>query len=328
MALRISAIVIIQIFTVSSVAIGFNRSGEYYVSWSDLLGIQDQYSKIALAPAAVSRMTPADIRSAKSTRGGSLIFHKIIRGGVSGIANQVFVVMPSNLAKEFINSNSGNVRTDYQVVELFSGYPGYPATWIKGLGFVQELEKLEKANKIKPTIAIVPAINVIAGQDTECLNFPGGPQVESWLTTDMQSFAKSFIGIDFRKWGTFGYSTGGWCAAEIAVQNQDTYTGAVSLAGYFSPIFARGVTHQQQVFLRGEYDLVNKIQSGAINTRLFAIASTKDRFSFWSTQNFIRAVRPAINITYDEIKNGGHNLGAWKPYLSPGFIWLSSISSL
>jgi hypothetical protein len=35
--------------------------------------------------------------------------------------------------------------------------------------------------------------------DTECLNIPGIAQVETWLTTDMKTFAQKFIGIDNRK---------------------------------------------------------------------------------------------------------------------------------
>lgn len=320
---RIGSILLVQILFISAAGLTLNRSGEFYSSWYDLVGIHASISKSAISTSAISGITEQDLRKSKTLSGGSLVINKIITGENSGVTAKVFVVLPPLIAKELkVNPDFAQVKEDYKVAELFPGYPGVPETWIGALKGISALEKLENQNQIAQTIAIIPTINVVPGEDTECMNYRGGPQVETWLTQDVRVFAQRYIGIDSRPWATFGYSTGGWCATELAIRHQDLYGAAISLAGYFSPSYAFGATPTERAFLRNEYDLHRILSLGNNSLKLLVIASKADRFSYASTQSFIQADSSLISIKFDEIPSGGHNLAVWRPYVTAGFQWL------
>jgi len=322
--LRTLALVFVQILFVSALGLTINRSGDFYSSWNDLVGIRADLNKSAISTSAISGITSRDIRKGKKLKGGSVVIKKVITGENSGVTDVVYVVLPPKIAAALKkNSNYSQIPQDYKVVELFSGYPGVPATWIGALKGITALEELENSGEIPQTIGIIPSINVMPGEDTECLNYRGGPQVETWLTKDIHIFAQRYIGIDSRMWGTFGYSTGGWCAAEIAIRHQDQYSTAISLAGYFHPSFAFGTNPAERKYLAQEYDLLRILGSSKNTVKLLVIASKNDRFSYGSTQAFLNASQALVSIKYDEIPAGGHNLSVWRPYVKTGFLWMN-----
>jgi hypothetical protein len=304
-----------------------NRSGEFYSSWSDLFGAQGQYQKIALSPTDLAQISVEEIHSAKKTNGGSLIFRKVIKGAASGIANVVYVVASPKVAKS-LESSAHSIGNSYQVVELFPGTPGVPQTWIGTLDGITTMEDLENNGKIPPTIAVIPAINVQPGHDTECLDFAFGAHVETWVTKDMKTFMQTFMGIDNRLWSSFGYSTGGWCAAEVAVLHQDQYSEGVSLAGYFKPLLSVGLSKREKSYLNSKYDLISHLKHGPRNTKLMIIASLKDRFANSAAQKFMQSANVLIPIKYIPIPSGGHNIKVWKPFIASGFLWISGANNL
>ena len=119
---RFSLIIAIQCFALASMGVTINRSGEFYSSWSDLFGAQGEYQKIAISPTALSQISVKDLLSATKTKGGSLIFRKVIKGAASGISNVVYVVASPTLARE-LESPAHALGNTYQVVELFPGTP-------------------------------------------------------------------------------------------------------------------------------------------------------------------------------------------------------------
>ncbi|MEI6217173.1 MAG: alpha/beta hydrolase-fold protein [Actinomycetes bacterium] len=324
--IRVSSLILIQVLIVVSAGITINRSGNFYESWGDLFGSKKNLAKIAISPTALSAISPKDLATATRTKGGSLIFKEVITGAKSKVSDYVYVVASPTISKLLLAKNSTGIGTNYQVVELFPGYPGVPQTWIGTLGGITTMENLENAGQIKPTIAIIPAINVVAGQDTECLNYVGGAQVETWLTADMKTLAKNFIGIDDRLWSSFGYSTGGWCAAEVAVRHPEQYGQAISLAGYFEPTFAIGINKRERNFLSNKYNLIKTFKANPSNLKMLTIASKRDRYSYFSTKRFIAESAQFISVKFDEIPNGGHNIKVWKPYVTTGFLWLNSVA--
>ena len=324
---RFTSIILIQVLALASMGITINRSGEFYSSWSDLFGAQGQYQKIALSPADLAQISIKEISSAKKTKGGSLIFRKVIKGASSGVANVVYVVASPKVAAS-LEGPTHSIGNSYQIVELFPGTPGVPQTWIGTLDGITTMEELENANKIPPTIAVIPAINVQPGHDTECMDFAFGVRVETWITKDMRTFMQTFMGIDNRLWSSFGYSTGGWCAAEVAVLHQDQYSQGVSLAGYFKPLLSIGLTKREKNYLTAKYDLIAHLAHGPRNTKIMIIASVKDRFANSAAQKFMKSANSLIPIKYIPIPMGGHNIKVWKPFIASGFLWISGANNL
>jgi hypothetical protein len=324
---RVTSIILIQVLALASMGISINRSGEFYSSWGDLFGAQNQYQKIAISAKDLSQISVKDLISATKTKGGSLIFRKVIKGEKSGIANVVYVVASPTLAKELEGPNHA-IDNTYQVVELFPGTPGVPQTWIGTLNGITTMEDLENQGKIPPTLAVIPAINVQPGEDTECMDFVGGAKVETWITHDMLTFMQTFMGVDNRLWSSFGYSTGGWCAAEVAVLHQDQYAQGVSLAGYFKPTLSIGLSKREKNYLSTKYDLVQYLKHRSRNTKIMIISSVKDRFTNYAAKLFMASANSLIPIKYIPIPAGGHNIKVWKPFIASGFLWISGANNL
>ena len=325
---RVSVLILIQVLALVSTGITINRSGDFYTSWSDLVGANGNLEKIAIAPNNLASISPSDIKQARKSPGGSLILRKVIKGADSGISDVVYVVLsPKVAAPLLLNPQNPQLLNDYQVIELFPGTPGVPQTWIGAMNGIATIEKLEKNNSIKPTIAIIPSINVIPGKDTECLNFLAGPQVESWLTTDMHTFALKFIGIDARPWATMGYSTGGWCASMVSIRHPDLYSSAVSIAGYFRPVISLTVSVREKSVIESEYDLVKTLRSSAVKPQLMIITGVQDKQALGSAKKFMESAGPYLNIRYVPISSGGHNTKVWAPFVSTGLLWIAAQQS-
>ncbi len=320
---RIGLLVLIQILTLTSVGIAVNRSGQFYLNWNDLLGKSTNLGKVAIPSKLLSQISAKDIALSMRTPGGSLIIKKIIKGADSNIANIVYVVLPPKITRLLeANVSKPNIGNEYKIVELFSGYPGVPETWIGSMQGIKTLEDLQQSGQIGNTIAIIPTMNVDPRKDTECLNFNGGLQVETWLSRDMKSFAQRYLGVDNRPWATFGYSAGGWCAVSIAVRHQDQYSSAVSLAGYFKPLFATGVKAAEKSALLSKYDLVGTLNAQPTTLKILLIAGKQDRFAWTSAQRFMSSLNPGISVELIPIATGGHNTKSWIPFETPAFQWI------
>src|SRR5438445_13669382 len=85
-----------------------------------------------------------------------------------------------------------------------------------------------------PFIAVIPTSNIRNPRDTECVNVSGGAQVDTYLASDVRSTIDSDFRADSngKQWGVMGFSTGGYCAANLAMRHPTEFRVAVSLSGY------------------------------------------------------------------------------------------------
>jgi pimeloyl-ACP methyl ester carboxylesterase len=319
---RVSILILVQILAIASIGLTLNRANDFFATWGDLFGINNNLAKVAISPANLSSISAADVKAAEHTKGGSLIFRRVITGEKSGVSDYVYLVTSPSISRELESTVSPSIGSNYKVVEFLHGYPGVPQTWIGTLDGIATIERLEASKKIIPTISIIPSINVVRGLDTECLNIPGTSDVETWLTSDMKAFAQKFIGVDDRKWATFGYSTGGWCATILGLRHQDQYDQAISIAGYFEPSFSAGINQRERKILSAEYDLSKITNSQPNNLKLLVIYSKRDRYSFNSMNLYLATSGTFIDVKLVEMPNAGHNTKSWKPFVSTGLEWL------
>ena len=321
---RISIIIFIQVFAVASLGVTINRAGDFYDTWGDFFGTNKNLAKVAISPSTLSTITKVDVANADHLKDGGLVFKRVITGAFSGVSDYVYVaVSPSIAAQLETTTATPTIGTNYKVVELLPGYPGVPQTWIGTLQGIATMDRMEKAGQIPPTIAIIPAINVVRGLDTECLNIPGTSQVETWLSKDMKVFAQGFLGVDNRPWASFGYSTGGWCSAELSVRHPEQYNLAISLAGYFAPSFEAGINQRERNVLSQEYDIAKSVTAKPTTLKMLIIYSKRDKFSYASMNTFLGKVGNSLTTKLVEIPSGGHNIKVWKPFVQTGFQWLA-----
>ncbi len=94
------------------------------------------------------------------------------------------------------------------------------------------------SGKAKPAVLVMP--NTDGGQQygLQCLNDPGGVQDMTYVAEEVPRWAVANLRVQQPgpAWGVAGYSEGGYCAANIALQHPNLFGYAGSLSGYFAPI--------------------------------------------------------------------------------------------
>ena len=127
----------------------------------------------------------------------------VIRG--AGISRTAYVYLPPGY---------GATGVDLPVVELFHGSPGRPTDYLH-LHLLQDLDTAIAEHHIGPMVLVLPAINPSSGFE-DCVNGPKG-QDATYLTQVVPAYVRAHFAVepDPGQWGLAGYSSGGYCAANL-----------------------------------------------------------------------------------------------------------------
>ncbi len=246
MLLRGWAVVTVLLFAVLTVAVGLNRRFQYIPSFTALAG--------DVSPDLVTRPGPPGAETAKAVgahgnskrglrQGGAsretppLPAHGVvvkirIGGPVSGVAaRDSYVYLPP----QYYDANHPDER--FPVLYLLHGSPGIAVDWLRGGRVDVAMDELLRSHAIQPFIVVLPDVNGGYGRDTECQDIPGGPYVQTYLTTDVPSYVDAhFRTIATRNARVIGgLSSGGYCGLNLSLRHPDVFSGAVLHSGFLSP---------------------------------------------------------------------------------------------
>jgi hypothetical protein len=323
---RILILFVTNLLIVVTLGISLNNYGAFYTSWSDLFGIETSTSAFTDGPSRFSespRITPKDLIPGTVSAAGTVTIERIFRGKNSGEQGHVWIIFPRS-AVEKINSGTSVDLASYRVLQVLPGFPGSPLGWIKRLNIVQNLETAWSDRKLPQSIAILTETNLVHGYDGECFDTPNGPQIETCLTTDIKSFAISWLGVKATGWGIMGNSTGGWCAPMLAIRHPDQYVAAASIAGYFTPQPSKSLPPAVAAALSKQYDLRAIIETTKPKVSIFVTVSPTDRGSYFQTIRFVSEMKRKIAITTLDVTGTGHNFQAWIPAIAPALEWFGT----
>lgn len=312
---KVVLLVVSQATAVFAVGVGVNDHFQFFASWSDLSGrngagdapIQQQNPGVGPRSRALSKRLRDDFRTDPANKAMVATF----TGPRSGVRAKVWVWLPPEYR------DHPTVR--FPVVELFPGFPGTPTTWFHAMDGPGRLAQAVRQGAAQPYVLVAPTITVRPGLDTECSDVPAGPRVATWLTDDVRRLVTdNFRVLPGRDgWGAMGYSTGGYCAAKVAVQRPGLFRAAVSIAGYFSPAtraLARVPEEHLPAVVRRTRPPVDLLLTG----------SRQDPGTVADMTAMVRsASAPTLVFTYVTAQ-GGHNTGVWTAMLPRCFQWLTT----
>jgi len=124
-----------------------------------------------------------------------------------------------------------NAHRRYPVVYLVHGFPsGGPDDWLSSGGAVQTQQALARARAASPVIVVAVDATAGSGADWECLNVPGGPQLETYLSQYVpQQLAAHFRVLPDRGNQAIGGMSGGaFCALNLGLRHQQQYSVILS----------------------------------------------------------------------------------------------------
>jgi len=325
---RFGILLLTNLLIVTTLGISLNNYGGFYTSWSDAFGIQSNTTTLKDAvnlSSTAKRISASDLKHGKISASGTVTIERILNGKQSGAAGHVWIVLPKSAVNEITKNKSQADLSKYRVLQFLPGFPGTPLGWINRLHIVNFLESAWKTKKLPPAIAVLTDTNLRPGVDGECMNIPHGPQIETWLNQDVHDFASSLLGVLPNHWVVFGSSTGGWCAAELAIRHPDHYIAGASIAGYFSPEPSKAFDVATKAKLANEYDLRQQIKNRHPAVQIFATVAPSDHGSYFQTIHFVNDMGKLIPIQTVQLTGQGHNFDAWLPAIAPALRWAGNI---
>lgn len=316
----------------SVVAISFallNNEYVFYTDWSDLLSAGQSDTAMhngATAGTGDRLRVPggalAGFREPRTfpplTSPGQQVQSYQVTGTRSHVSGQIIVSLPPGY------DPSSSHR--YPVIEGLHGYPGTPLSALRGARLAEYVDAAMAAHRLAPSILVLPQINNPPDLDTECMNIPHGPQVDTWLASDVPRWVASHFRVDTARtgWASLGYSFGGFCSADLGIRHSRTFGAAAVLLGYFRPDFEPGyVPVKPGSPVYQEYDLVRQVERRPPPTSMWILTSKQDPLSYPSTIALLDHAKAPLSVNAIVLATGGHRTSVFLPHLPRVLDWLA-----
>ncbi|GAA0447910.1 alpha/beta hydrolase [Streptomyces olivaceiscleroticus] len=339
---RFVSIGVTQLAIVCALALGVNSAYEFYGSWDELLGRNEQ------APAPVIRHSGRDVTA--GVRGGLVqaagpqgldrvpglptgppekagrVESVRIMGRRTRVVNPAFVYLPPQYFQRQFR------RQRFPVVVAISGYPGGIINLAQYLRVPQTAGRLISRNAMPPTVVVMVRPTIAPPRDTECVDVPGGPQAETFFTKDLPDALKSTyrVGHDPSAWGALGYSSGGTCALQLAMRNPHVYTAAAAFSADYrvrddlttGRLFGSGPRAAQR---QREHDLFWRLAHRPVPRISVLVASSKrGEGGYPDTMRFVRAAKPPMSVDSLILPRGSHHFTTWRQEITPAMKWMGT----
>ncbi len=314
-----------------------NKYYDYYQTWSaafaDLTNSGGQAVELpdgaAASSATFSNVLGSSIDTPLAAHQG-LTLRLTVPGPASHLTRTVFVYLPPQYFQ------AGYLHYDFPAIELLHGFPGVPQDWISVVGITTTLRNLISAGLARPVVLVMPDANGGLGISLQCLNQAHGPQDATYLARDLPAAIARIIRVQppGGAWGIAGYSEGGFCAADLALQYRRSYGKAGVLSGYFKPMANRLGSPPRPVSpfagnagrrrLNTPDDLVSSLPAGTQVPQFWLGAGTGSPLDVRNARIFAQLLRiRQPDATLRLVPGGGHSMFTWRALVPPMLEWMT-----
>lgn len=334
-AVRLAMLATAQILAICLVAGLINDYGLFYNSWSELAAGASQFAGLGSQPAQhpelVANSRPSDTGVTVRPEPGytdpgewsrrGRLESVTIRGAVSGLRSHAFVYLPPQYFQPAYASRY------FPAVEVFTGYPGIDQYLVSRLKYPDVLRRLIERHHASAAVLVMMRPSVTFPRDTECTDVPDGPQAETFFATDVPSQIGKSYRVLPSSWGAIGDSTGGYCAAKLAMLNPGTFRAAAEMSGYFFALHDRttGSLWGGSAIVRQLNDLAWRLRHlPAPPVSLLEGTSPAEQGSdgYVQAMRFAQLVKAPMRVSVMTVPHGGHNIATWAAELPAALRWL------
>lgn len=320
--LRAAMVLGSQLTAVLVAGLALNHAYDFYGSWSELFGSAAHSDSTVVARGSIDPVLAPELAIGFHAGTGTMTTLRI-PGNRSGVP-----AMDGLLYLPAAYGDPANARRQFPVVELLTGYPGTPHTWVSALDIKQILDSEIAAGRSAPFIAVIPDQNPRALRDTECVNAVNGLHMDTYLTYDVRDATEQAVRAshDGSQWTAMGYSTGGYCATNLSFQHPGLFGAAVSIAGYdraaldstTGNLFGRDTQARldNNVVWRAEHLPMPRVN-------LLLVGARQDPAPVLQNIDLERAVREPAQVYAITLPWGGHNMATFKAEIPTCLAWLS-----
>lgn len=321
-----------------------NKYYDYYQSWGAMINdVSGQgttgFPKYSSGGLDASKHLQQDLNRDTNAAEDAVVgvqFHTMVTGPQTHITRDVYVYLPP----QYFQKAYAHYR--FPVIELLHGSPGSPSAWVNVLNVIPTFLGLLAAHQADPAVLVMPDTDGGERYSLQCLNNPGGIQDMTFVAKEVPLEVARLvprIQPPGRAWGIAGYSEGGYCAANIALNDPGGYGYAGVLSGYFAPVASQvplgnklGARPVKVYVFKGNaalavrnspQDYVTQLPAGVFPPQFWFAAGSSDRGDVAAAQRLqqLLSIRQ-LNVPLDIIP-GGHTGSVWRNALKPMLIWMT-----
>ncbi|MFE0461890.1 alpha/beta hydrolase [Kitasatospora sp. NPDC058965] len=321
---RLGAFAGTQVLVLVAMALVANSYFGFYTTWTDLLGtaggpgtVVDHKPSNALSVTGEQRVYSSQ-GSAKERSG---VIQKVrLTGAASGLTSDAYVYLPP----QYFQPEYAAHR--FPMALVLSGYPGSAEKLISLMQWPASTLTAIQAKQLPPTVLVMMRPSPIANRDTECMDVPGGPQVETFFTEDLpRALATGYrISPEAAAHAAMGDSTGGYCALKFALRKPQAYGAAVSLSADYSVSNdpTTGDLFGGNPKLKQENDLLWRLRNAPPAPVSLLLATSYDEDNYQATQQMVASFKSPTRVSTITLNSGGHNFHTWNREIPPALEWL------
>ena len=333
-----------------------NKFYDYYQTWggmiNDLTG-QGASSIPKYAAAGVGSNKNFDKNIGRVTSQAEdaqvgYLFQTSVTGARSHLTRDVYVYLPPQYFQK------PYLHTKFPVIELLHGSPGNPQAWVDVMGVIPTFLNLLETHPSDASILVMPDTDGGQQYGLQCLNNPGGIQDMTFVAEDVPNYLARFVRVQAPgpAWGVAGYSEGGYCAANIALQEPDRYGAAGIMSGYFVPIESQVPTgnkpggkpytvnvfagHPALQLINSPSVYITKVPLAVHLPAFWLAAGAQDKQDVSAAANFRQLVQTRVlvqnrlllqnrspDVPFMIVPDGGHQGSVWRAALGPMLAWMT-----
>lgn len=286
----------------------------YYQTWSQLTAdLSGNYSGFAAAPTG-ARLPTGGVQAGQ-------LRSITLPGAASGISRGGLVYLPPQYFEKQYQ------HTRFPVVELLHGTPGRPSDWVVHLHVTSILDHLIGSHAMGPVILVMPTSNN-GRQFQECVNAPGALD-DTYISQDVPTVVRHLFRASTvpAEWGVAGYSSGGYCAANLALRHPGGYGAAGMMDGYVRPTDgpAAAALHYNQAAENANDPLMraSRLSRNASPLPSFWLsAGTGNGADMAAARAFVSALHGVEQVPIFRELGAAHNFYAWRPALPHLLSWM------
>jgi len=320
-----------------------NKFYDYYQTWggmiNDLTGQgASSIPKYAAAGAGSHKQFDKDIGRVTTTAEDAQVgylFQTAVAGQRSHLTRDVYVYLPPEyFQKPYLHYK-------FPVIELLHGSPGNPAAWVDVMDVIPTFLSLLESHPSDAAVLVMPDTDGGMQYGLQCLNNPGGIQDMTFVARDVPDAIARIARVQppGLAWGLAGYSEGGYCTANIALQDPQGWGAAGVMSGYFSPIASqvpagnkpgakpvvvnvfRG--HPGLLLLNSPQEYITRMPINNELPAFWLAAGAQDRSDVAAAADFRQLLETRLANVPFVVVPGGHQGSVWRAALIPMLNWMT-----
>ena len=219
------------------------------------------------------------------------------------------------------------------VLVLLHGQPGSPSDWFTAGQLAQVMDDFAAAHNGLAPVVVVPDLSAAGAANWPlCLDSAAG-QSATYLAVDLPAWVKANLAsglTDASQWAVAGYSYGGTCSVQLAVNFPEVYPTFLDIAGESEPTVPGGRGALVDTYFGGDsaaFTAQNaldklKVQSFPDTAGIVVVGRDDSVYAPQGQQVYDAAKAAGMDVQFQEL-DGGHSWAVWKAGLVNNLDWLS-----